>query len=131
MLSLLKPTRRWSLRFQEEQSSANRWLNAIELALPLSAELAYEIAASGNLLKGYGQTRARGDRALEAIVEYMEANEKADPVALNALIRKFRIEVETNPDKCLTLQSGGIQSRQPKSQPIKFFRPKRIGVAAS
>ena len=128
ILSLLKPTRRWSLRFQEEQASIARWLHAIELALPLSPELAYEIATSGNLLKGYGQTRERGDKALASIVEYMDGSENADPVVLEVLIRKYRFEVEANPDGCITLDSRGIQSQQSKVQPIKFFRPQRRGV---
>lgn len=129
ILSLLKPTRRWSLRFQEEQASISKWLHAIELALPLSPELAYEIAASGSLLKGYGQTRARGDQALASIVAYMEVSENADAMALEALIKKFRFEVEANPDGCITIRSGNIQPQQPNAQPIKFFRPQRRGVA--
>jgi indolepyruvate ferredoxin oxidoreductase, beta subunit len=62
-LKLLASLRRWrpaSHRFREEQAQIEAWLALIAEAAALSAALALEIAECARLIKGYGETHARG-----------------------------------------------------------------------
>jgi indolepyruvate ferredoxin oxidoreductase beta subunit len=56
-LAMLRPLRRMSARYAEEQALIERWLRAIAAA-PEPA-LALEIALCGRLIKGYGDTNRR------------------------------------------------------------------------
>ncbi|HZB90270.1 MAG TPA: indolepyruvate oxidoreductase subunit beta family protein [Stellaceae bacterium] len=62
-LKLLASLRRWrprSLRYHEEQAQIEAWLALIAAAAAHSADLAREIAECARLIKGYGDTHARG-----------------------------------------------------------------------
>jgi indolepyruvate ferredoxin oxidoreductase beta subunit len=56
-LAWLRPLRRLSARYAEEQALIERWLSAIAAAP--EPELALEIALCGRLIKGYGDTNRR------------------------------------------------------------------------
>ncbi len=60
LLAKLRPIRRTTFRFQEEQRAIEAWLQAIAQAAPLSPDLAIEIAECARLIKGYGDTHKRG-----------------------------------------------------------------------
>ncbi len=72
-MAWLKPLRRGSLRFAEEQALIERWLAAVLKAAGTSSGLALEIAECARLIKGYGDTHKRGSgnflRIFEALVE--------------------------------------------------------------
>jgi indolepyruvate ferredoxin oxidoreductase, beta subunit len=68
LLAKLRPWRRKSYRFQEEQRSIEAWLGRIIAAAPLSADLALEVAECARLIKGYGDTLKRG-RANYRLIE--------------------------------------------------------------
>lgn len=59
-LSLLKPLRRRSLRFADEQAALARWLDLVAEAAASDPALALEIARMRGLVKGYGETHERG-----------------------------------------------------------------------
>ena len=62
MLRLLAGLRWWrpyTWRFEEEQARIQKWLDAIVRAAPQDPALAEEIAACGQIMKGYGDTHAR------------------------------------------------------------------------
>ena len=62
MLRLLAGLRWWrpyTWRFEEEQARIQKWLDAIVRAAPQDPALAAEIAACGQIMKGYGDTHAR------------------------------------------------------------------------
>jgi indolepyruvate ferredoxin oxidoreductase beta subunit len=59
-LARMRRFRRASHRFVEEQQAIEEWLDAIDRALPVSPDLAREIALCARLLKGYGDTYRRG-----------------------------------------------------------------------
>lgn len=52
--------RRQSLRFRDEQAAIEQWLSAMESALPSAPAYAGALAELPRLLKGYGETQARG-----------------------------------------------------------------------
>lgn len=60
LLARLRPWRRKTLRFADEQAMIERWLAAITQAVAQDAALAGEIIECARLLKGYGDTHRRG-----------------------------------------------------------------------
>jgi indolepyruvate ferredoxin oxidoreductase, beta subunit len=60
LLAKLRPWRRKSHRFHEEQRSIEAWLGRVIDAARLSADLALEVAECARLIKGYGDTLKRG-----------------------------------------------------------------------
>ena len=60
ILAKLRPLRPGTWRFQEEQRAIESWLALIGEAVPLSGDLAIEIAECARLIKGYGDTHKRG-----------------------------------------------------------------------
>lgn len=66
-LSQLRPLRRTSMRFHDEQARIGAWLDAIK-ATSQDPALAKEIAACQRLVKGYGDTFERGLRNYQAVM---------------------------------------------------------------
>jgi len=60
MLAKLRALRPYGIRYKEEQEQIEAWLAQIIKAAPLSTPLALEIAECARLIKGYGDTHARG-----------------------------------------------------------------------
>jgi indolepyruvate ferredoxin oxidoreductase, beta subunit len=60
MLAKLRRLRPYGHRYAQEQSQIESWLTLITQAARQSAELALEIAECARLIKGYGDTHARG-----------------------------------------------------------------------
>jgi hypothetical protein len=65
--------RRRTARYAEEQAMIERWLAAIVAAVPRSPRLAFEIALTARLIKGYSDTHKRGranfTRIFDTLVE--------------------------------------------------------------
>jgi indolepyruvate ferredoxin oxidoreductase beta subunit len=69
MLAKLRALRPYGIRYKQEQEQIETWLALIAQATPRSTDLALEIAECARLIKGYGDTHARGlgnYRAIEA-----------------------------------------------------------------
>ncbi|MBN9062727.1 MAG: indolepyruvate oxidoreductase subunit B [Rhizobiales bacterium 65-9] len=64
----LKPWRRKSMRFAEEQKHLEAWLAALRDLAPRDYALALELAECRNLVKGYGDTHVRGRANYERLV---------------------------------------------------------------
>lgn len=64
----LKPWRRKSLRYAEEQAHLDGWLARLRELAERDFGLAVEFAECRNLVKGYGDTHARGKSNFERIV---------------------------------------------------------------
>jgi indolepyruvate ferredoxin oxidoreductase beta subunit len=60
ILAKLRPFRPYGYRYKQEQQQIEGWLALIREAAQHSAELALEIAECARLIKGYGDTHARG-----------------------------------------------------------------------
>ena len=69
LLAQFRRIRRSSLRFGQEQAAIERWLAAMSVALAVSPAYAAALAELPRLLKGYGETQARGLRNYDAIFE--------------------------------------------------------------
>ena len=67
-LSKLKPFRRSSLRFAEEQAALARWLDLVADTAPSDYALAVQVARMRSLVKGYGDTHERGRVKFDKLV---------------------------------------------------------------
>jgi indolepyruvate ferredoxin oxidoreductase beta subunit len=68
----LKRWRRSTLRFQQENARIEEWLGRIEQLAADHYALAVELARAQRLIKGYGETHARGWRSFLALVGQLE-----------------------------------------------------------
>jgi indolepyruvate ferredoxin oxidoreductase, beta subunit len=66
-LANLRPWRRRSFRYQQEQAAIEGWLKLVAEAAERSGELALEIVECARLIKGYGDTHKRGTANFHAI----------------------------------------------------------------
>jgi indolepyruvate ferredoxin oxidoreductase beta subunit len=60
MLAKLKALRPYGYRYKQEQQQIADWLRLVREAARHSAELALEVTECARLIKGYGDTHARG-----------------------------------------------------------------------
>lgn len=70
-LARFRLIRRFSLRFKQEQAAIDRWLATMRAALLVSPAFAAALAELPRLLKGYGETQARGRGNYEAILAHV------------------------------------------------------------
>jgi len=75
-LQLLKPLRPYSRRFKQEWSAIAEWLSAVKNALDENYDLAFLIARSGELVRGYGRTRRKTLAAWRTFVAFLKALRK-------------------------------------------------------
>lgn len=114
-LRVLRPLRRITSRYVEEHAAIARWQSAVEAALGTGAAL--ELALSGNLVKGYGETSRRGHKNLETILTL--AGSGADPQQLRAA----RIAALGDPEG---RQLAAVVGAAPP-QPIRIVRRRSAG----
>jgi indolepyruvate ferredoxin oxidoreductase, beta subunit len=67
LLAKLRPWRRSSSRYQQEQAAIESWLRLVVEAAERSSELALEIVECARLIKGYGDTHKRGTANFHAV----------------------------------------------------------------
>jgi len=119
-MAWLRPFRRMTSRYGEEQERIDRWLAAVARAAATDAALALEVAECARLVKGYGDTHRRGwgnfERILATLVEDqpdLSAAERA------AGIRKARLAALADPEgKALAQEIGA-------AKPVVWLSPKR------
>lgn len=68
LIAGLRPWRRGTLRFQEEQARIEAWLARVLDAAKSDRAVALELVLSQGLIKGYGETFARGLRNFDRIL---------------------------------------------------------------
>jgi indolepyruvate ferredoxin oxidoreductase beta subunit len=129
-LASLRPLRRLSARYAEEQALIERWLSAIAAAR--DPELALEIALCGRLIKGYGDTNRRAKasflRIFDTLVEdsaLMDGGAMADAKARTKAVRAARAGALADPEGRgleATLATHGIAPLPPLPKIIQFMR---------
>ena len=132
-MAWLRPLRRATGRFHDEQRLIERWLGAIRAAAARDAGLALEIALCGRLIKGYGETHRRAKanflRILDTIVAGGSFGSDADRATA---IRKAREAALADPEGRKleqSLETVGIVPLPPKAKPLQFFRRPPAGGA--
>lgn len=86
-LARLRGLRRGSLRYQHENARIAQWLAQIAAAAAFNPALAVEVARCQRLVKGYGDTHARGLANYELL---MQAVQRAGPRLAPATLRALR-----------------------------------------
>jgi indolepyruvate ferredoxin oxidoreductase beta subunit len=147
-LAWLRPLRRMSARYAEEQALIERWLDAIAAAP--HPELALEIALCGRLIKGYGDTNRRAKanflRIFDTLVDggamvdggaivdggamvhggaMGEGDARLDAQARAAVVRAARTGALADPEGRgleATLAVHGIAPLPPRPKIIQFMR---------
>jgi len=136
LLARLRPLRRRSLRFHEEHEAMGRWIDALGKALPGAPELALQLAGLPRLLKGYGDTWARGqahyDRIFAMLVQPAIAELAAgkDDPERAAQIRDAIAAALADPEGRRledALARAGIEPLPPEPKPIVWMRKPRSG----
>jgi indolepyruvate ferredoxin oxidoreductase beta subunit len=91
----LKRFRRGSLRFAEEARGIDEWLATIVRLAPADYALAAEVAEARTLLKGYGDTRQRGQQRFARLMDLVPAlSVDATGAATFARLRKAALADE-------------------------------------
>jgi indolepyruvate ferredoxin oxidoreductase beta subunit len=80
-LASLRPLRRRTLRFADEQARIDAWLADVRAAAAEDPARAIEIVRCQRLLKGYGDTHERGARKYDAVRQAWRAGAPAERIA--------------------------------------------------
>jgi indolepyruvate ferredoxin oxidoreductase beta subunit len=89
MVASLKPLRPHSLRYQVEQAHLEAWLATVLRVAKTEYDLAVEVAAARNLVKGYGDTHERGRARFETLMSLVPSLlQRSDGAAQLASLRK-------------------------------------------
>ena len=125
-MAALKPFRRSTSRWHEEQAMIERWLAAIATAARQDAALALEIALCARLLKGYGDTYRRGRANFARLFDTLvESRPELAPAARAAEIRKAREAALADPEGRALAGALGLPAPEPQPKPIKLVRRAR------
>ncbi|MEJ6003030.1 indolepyruvate oxidoreductase subunit beta family protein [Paucibacter soli] len=91
-LRLLASLRRWRRglrRHAEVQAHLQGWLASVEQALPAHPDLAVELLRCQRLVKGYGDTQARGNSRFDRLMQAAaQVHGRTDAAATLALLRE-------------------------------------------
>ena len=124
VLAWLRPLRRMSARYAEEQALIERWLAAI-VAAP-APELALEIALCGRLIKGYGDTNRRAKaNFLRIFATLVEGAALADPQSRAQAVRAAREGALADAEGRgleTSLAANGVAPLPPQPKIIQFMR---------
>jgi len=94
-LARLRPIRRHTLRYEVETARIEAWLDGIARLAPDRYELALELARCQRLIKGYGDTHARGMAKYERIRSALPALEtRPDGASVLTRLREAALEDE-------------------------------------
>jgi indolepyruvate ferredoxin oxidoreductase, beta subunit len=119
-MAWLKPLRRRSLRFVEEQAMIERWLAAVLRAAEADLGLALEITECARLIKGYGDTHKRGSGDFLRIFETL-ADTDGDwgPAGRAEAIRKARDAALADPE------GRNLGKELGAAKPVVWLSPQR------
>lgn len=127
---LLRPLRPRLARYAAEQAAIERWIKAVVATLASAPELALELALCGNLIKGYGDTHARGHRSLALVLDDIESRwalasgvpARPQVQGLSARVRAAREAALAEPDGVKLAATLGLPRPQALARPITFHK---------
>ena len=132
VVASLRRFRPASARYASEQAAIERWLAAIERVGARGWNAAHALAACGRLIKGYGDTHARGHENLARLLDTLASDAAVarfvDDGALTTAIDSARDAALADPDgKALDrdIARHGATPRPVVAKPLVFVRPKR------
>ena len=87
-LASMRPLRPKTFRFEQEAKAADAWLKLVQLLGEENYPLAAEVAECPQLMKGYGETHARGRERFEMVIASIARLRRTDNPA--AWMKKLR-----------------------------------------
>ena len=130
LLRLTAGTRFWrrhTARYAEEQALIERWLGAVEKAAARDLKLAYEIALTARLVKGYSDTNKRGKASFNRIFDHLVEGDLtlSDGERAKAIFTAREAALADPEGRGLekTLGQHGIKALPPREQAIRFIKP--------
>ncbi len=125
-LAWLRPLRRATSRYKDEQQLIERWLDAVRASAARDLGLALEVALCGRLIKGYGDTHRRGKDNFTRILDTIVAGGTfASDGTRASAIRKAREAALADPEGRKldqSLETVGVPPRPLQAKPMQFFR---------
>jgi indolepyruvate ferredoxin oxidoreductase beta subunit len=126
LLSAQRWLRRRGLRFAQEQTLIERWLDAVVRHTATDWRLGHEVALCGRLIKGYGSTNQRGRdnllHILEQLAERTPFASAAERARAIAQARGAALADEGGLALDAALQRHGAAPRPVQAVPIRFVR---------
>jgi indolepyruvate ferredoxin oxidoreductase beta subunit len=117
----LKPWRRRTARYAQEQALIERWLGAVKRLgfAALDRGLALEIVQCARLVRGYGETHRRGCEAFVRIFDTLVEDEQAAAKGIDALKQAIRLAR----DAALAAAEGPPAAKGPaKGKPVIWVK---------
>jgi indolepyruvate ferredoxin oxidoreductase beta subunit len=120
LMSAMKPLRRRSSRFIEEQAMIERWLGAIKRLgfAALDAELSLEIVLCAKLVRGYGETWRKSREAFVKILDTLVENEQAVARGADAL----RVAIRKAREAALAYEEAKPSAATAKGKPVIWMK---------
>ena len=117
-LAGLRRMRRQTLRYQTETANIQDWLARIERVAADDLAHATQIAKCQTLVKGYGDTHARGLRNFTRLMAASQALEgRADAAEILKALRKAALTDEEGTALTESLQAFGLATSEPGTAP--------------
>jgi indolepyruvate ferredoxin oxidoreductase beta subunit len=132
LLASLKWLRKRGSRFAQEQAMIERWLVAVEQGTRSHWALGHEIAQSGRLIKGYGNTNDRGEENLLHVLDHLAGDHGAGPQARAQAIHAARVAAladDAGKELDKALAQHGAAPRPVKAQPVTWVKKRRSTVS--
>src|SRR5215510_1892930 len=124
-MAWLRPLRRGTSRYRDEQALIERWLEAIRAAAARDLGLALEVALCGRLIKGYGETHRRAKANFLRILDTIVAGGSFADADRAAAIRQAREAALADPRAA----SSSSRSRQQGSRRCRHSRSRSSSSA--
>ncbi|PKO65880.1 MAG: indolepyruvate oxidoreductase subunit B [Betaproteobacteria bacterium HGW-Betaproteobacteria-14] len=120
LMAAMKPLRRRSARFIEEQALIERWLGAIKRLgfAVLDAELSLEIVLCAKLVRGYGETWRKSHAAFVKILDTLVENEQAVARGADAL----RVAIRKAREAALAYEEAKPSAATAKGKPVIWMK---------
>jgi len=123
LLAAMRPLRRFTARWHEEQALIERWLRSVGDVAERDSALALEVAELGRLIKGYGETHRRGKSnfllILEMLVEGNPTLAASERAAAIRAAREAALADSEGQALAKTLEARGIAPAM-SVKPVKF-----------
>lgn len=125
LLAGLRRIRPFGHEHAQVQNDIEAWLGAVLQAIPVSTELAVEIARLGRLIKGYGPTHARSLATFHHLLQQVALNEQLTlrerTLALRAALQASASEAGVRALNT-ALQQHQAPKLEPVAQPIRWMK---------
>ncbi|MBB4210468.1 indolepyruvate ferredoxin oxidoreductase beta subunit [Rhodothalassium salexigens DSM 2132] len=123
-LARLRWMRRWTLRYQRETAEIRAWLVAITQVAGNDTALAEEIARCQTLVRGYGDTHARGmARFATLMAAARQVQGRCDAATTLAALRQAALEDEAGQALDTALSAQGLATAEPRTPAAKPVKP--------